>query len=208
MIFIVGVSRPERVIRPPAGSVGVWFKAKLRFEHRRSLGVFGDRNHFPAHGGPFQFENPDFGQDIADAALLEVTPEGSFRAGSGEVNVGFPLDDHAVHRHQFVAALPGFEKVVGVGEYLLDRAANMAEVAFSVSRPYQAKGLGTMLINKLAGAARENGIAGVLAYTSPQNQGMIKLFNALPYEIVTRFDGDMLELSCRFDRPKARERSP
>lgn len=95
----------------------------------------------------------------------------------------------------------GFGKVVAVGEYLLDPAANMAEVAFSVSRDYQGKGLGRVLILKLAEAARENGISGLVAYTSPQNQGMIRLFNYLPYQIKTIFDGDMLVLSCRFDTP-------
>jgi len=95
----------------------------------------------------------------------------------------------------------GFGKVVAVGEYLLDPAANLAEVAFSVSREYQGKGLGRVLILKLAEAARENGISGLVAYTSPQNQGMIRLFNYLPYKVKTVFDGDMLALSCRFDAP-------
>ena len=95
----------------------------------------------------------------------------------------------------------GFGKVVAVGEYLLDPAANLAEVAFSVSRDYQGKGLGRILIRKLAEAARENGISGMVAYTSPQNRGMIRLFNYLPYKVKTVFDGDMLVLSCRFDAP-------
>ncbi len=95
----------------------------------------------------------------------------------------------------------GFGKVVAVGEYLLDPASNMAEVAFSVSREYQGKRLGRILIRKLAEAARENGISGLMAYTSPQNQGMIRLFNQLPYKIKTIFDGDMLALSCKFDTP-------
>jgi GNAT superfamily N-acetyltransferase len=93
----------------------------------------------------------------------------------------------------------GFGKVVAVGEYLLDPASNMAEVAFSVSREYQGKGLGRILIQKLAEAARENGISGLVAYTSPQNQGMIRLFKNLPYKIKTVFDGDMISLSCKFD---------
>jgi len=93
----------------------------------------------------------------------------------------------------------GFGQVVGIGEYLVDPATNIAEVAFSISRKYQKKGLGRILINKLASAARENGIAGLTAYTSPQNRGMVKLFNMLPYKVHTFFDGDMLTLTCRFD---------
>ena len=93
----------------------------------------------------------------------------------------------------------GFGRVVGIGEYLLDPAKNMAEVAFSVSKDYQGRGLGKILLNKLSAAARENGIAGFTAYTNPRNQGMIKLFSSLPFQVKTFYDGEMLKLSCRFD---------
>ncbi len=96
----------------------------------------------------------------------------------------------------------GFGKVVAVGEYLLDPARNMAEVAFSVIKEYQGKRLGKILLKKLSEAARENGILGLFAYTSPGNQGMIKLFQTLPYKIRTTFEDDMIMLSCRFDDPK------
>jgi acyl-CoA hydrolase/GNAT superfamily N-acetyltransferase len=95
----------------------------------------------------------------------------------------------------------GFGQVVGIGEYLLDPATNEAEVAFSISRPYQKKGLGKILLNKLAVAARDNGIAGLMAYTSAQNRGMIKLFKTLPYKSDSFFDGELLQLRCRFDQP-------
>lgn len=93
----------------------------------------------------------------------------------------------------------GFGRVVGIGEYLLDPEKNIAEVAFSISKEFQGKGLGKILLKKLCMAARENGIAGLVAYTSPGNKGMIKLFNTLPFKTKTFFDGDMLSLTCRFD---------
>ena len=95
----------------------------------------------------------------------------------------------------------GFGRVIGIGEYLLDPATNIAEVAFSISKSYQKKGLGKILLYKLAVAARENGIAGINAYTSAHNKGMLKLFNTLPYKTNSFFDGDVLILSCRFDEP-------
>jgi len=57
------------------------------------------------------------------------------------------------------------------------------------------------LLKKLASAAMENDIAGLVAYTSPNNRGMIKLFNQLPYKVSTFYDGDMLTLNCKFDEP-------
>jgi acyl-CoA hydrolase/GNAT superfamily N-acetyltransferase len=95
----------------------------------------------------------------------------------------------------------GFGQVVGIGECLLDPASNEAEVAFSISKPFQKKGLGKILLGKLASAARENGISGLMAYTSAQNKGMIKLFKSLPYKVDSFFDGEMLKLSCRFNQP-------
>ena len=95
----------------------------------------------------------------------------------------------------------GFGKVVAVGEYLLDPAGNMAEVAFSVSKDWQGKGLGKIIIRKLSEAAREHGISGLVAYTLPRNQGMIKLFKGLPYKTTTEYDGEVVELTCMFDAP-------
>jgi acyl-CoA hydrolase/RimJ/RimL family protein N-acetyltransferase len=95
----------------------------------------------------------------------------------------------------------GFGTVIGIGEYLVDPATNEAEIAFSISKPYQRKGLGTILLKKLAYAARENGISGLMAYTSPQNKGMNQLFRKLPYRADSFFDGEILKLSCKFDQP-------
>ncbi len=95
----------------------------------------------------------------------------------------------------------GFGKVVGLGEYLLVPATNMAEVAFSVSREYQGKSIGKILLQKLAQAALENGISGLFAVTAPSNLGMIHLFKTLPYKVKSAFEEDMVVLSCRFDAP-------
>ncbi len=97
----------------------------------------------------------------------------------------------------------GFGKVIAVGEYLLDPAKNIAEVAFSVSKEWQGKRLGKIIMGKLSEAARENGISGFIAYTLPRNQGMIKLFKSLPYKTKTVYDGEVVELTCMFDELKS-----
>ena len=95
----------------------------------------------------------------------------------------------------------GFGKVVAVGEYLLDPARNIAEIAFSVSKEWQGRRLGKIILRKLSEAARENGISGLVAYTLPRNQGMLKLFKGLPYKTTTEYDGEVVELTCMFDVP-------
>jgi len=96
----------------------------------------------------------------------------------------------------------GFGKVVAVGEYLLCPAKNIAEIAFSVSKNWQGKGLGKLLMRKLCESARENGISGLIAYTMPRNKGMIKLFKSLPYNVSTVHDGEVVELTCIFNEVK------
>ena len=96
----------------------------------------------------------------------------------------------------------GFEKIIAVGEYFKNSIINMAEIAFSVSKEYQGMGIAEILQRKLARAARDNGIKGVVAYTSPENKRMIKLFHKLPYLITSNKEDDMLVLNCLFSEPK------
>ena len=95
----------------------------------------------------------------------------------------------------------GFENIIAVGEYFRNTIINMSEVAFSVSQKYQGMGIAKILLATLAIAARDNEIKGLIAYTSPQNKGMIRLFNKLPYRIQSEKDGDMVILNCLFSEP-------
>lgn len=96
----------------------------------------------------------------------------------------------------------GFERVVGIGESYLETGSNLAEVAFSVSGDFQNKGIGRALIAKIAEAARENGIPGLVAYTTLENRHMIRLFHSLPFAVATSSSEGMLVLKCRFDKMK------
>jgi RimJ/RimL family protein N-acetyltransferase len=93
----------------------------------------------------------------------------------------------------------GFGQVIAVGESMCLLDNNMAEVAFSVNRNYQNRGLSRRIIRKLADAARENGLAGLVAYTAPRNRAMIRLFKTLPYKVKSSYDGEEVYLQCRFD---------
>jgi len=99
----------------------------------------------------------------------------------------------------------GFEKIIAVGEYFKNSIINMAEIAFSVSREYQGMGIAQILQKKLLRAALDNDIKGLVAYTSPENRGMKKLFHKLPYKIKIEKDEDMIILSCLFSEPKEDE---
>ena len=96
----------------------------------------------------------------------------------------------------------GFEKIIAVGEYFRNTIINMAEVAYSVSQEYQGMGIANILQKKLIQAAIDNGIKGLIAYTSPHNKAMINLFHKQPYKVTTEKNEDMLILSCLFSEPK------
>jgi acyl-CoA hydrolase len=93
----------------------------------------------------------------------------------------------------------GFGKIVAVGGYVLEPRHNVAEVAFSVSKEWQEKGLSKIILRKLADAARGNGIAGLVAYTAMNNKAMIGLFKSLPYPVESSMADDLVCLRCRFN---------
>jgi acyl-CoA hydrolase/ribosomal protein S18 acetylase RimI-like enzyme len=95
----------------------------------------------------------------------------------------------------------GFEKTVGVGVYALEKGTT-AEVAFSVSKEWQGRGIAGVLLEKITEAARENGITSMVAYTLSTNEGMIKLFNKLPYKVETKIGEGALILRCNFEAEK------
>jgi acyl-CoA hydrolase/RimJ/RimL family protein N-acetyltransferase len=104
-----------------------------------------------------------------------------------------------------VVGLPGFEKILSVGEYYLNPETEMAEIAFSVVKQWQGKGISSIVIQKLAEAAKASGIKGLTAYTSKENKRMIKLFHSLDYEVKTVTQGQMVYLEASFSKSKSNE---
>jgi len=93
----------------------------------------------------------------------------------------------------------GFGKIVGIGSYFKEEGKGIAEVAYSVSKDWQGKGVAVTLQRKIVEAARENGLSGIFAITNSNNMSMIKLFKKLPYKISTEYDEGTVMMNCRFD---------
>ena len=89
-------------------------------------------------------------------------------------------------------------EIVAVGRY--DRVeVGRAEVAFNVSDALQGRGLGSVLLEHLAAAARERGISEFVADVLPGNSRMIRVFTDAGYDVVQRYDDGVISLSFAID---------
>ncbi|WP_434994620.1 bifunctional acetate--CoA ligase family protein/GNAT family N-acetyltransferase [Arthrobacter sp. Ld5] len=96
--------------------------------------------------------------------------------------------------------------IIGIGRY--DRLDDPleAEVAFNVSDHHQGRGVGSILLEHLAAAARENGIRRFSAEVLPENRKMITVFAEAGYEVQRHFDDGVVVLSFDID-PTRRSRA-
>ncbi|MFD1214368.1 GNAT family N-acetyltransferase, partial [Arthrobacter sp. GCM10027362] len=108
------------------------------------------------------------------------------------------------NRVAFVATIRG--EIVGVGRYdRLDDPTD-AEVAFNISDAHQGRGLGSILLEHLAAAAREHGIRRFSAEVLPENRKMITVFNEAGYEVRRHFEDGVVMLEFNID-PTERSRA-
>ena len=118
---------------------------------------------------------------------------------SKQIERTFIIDYHKDLTIVAVEGQSGYERVLAVGEYYLNPETELAEIAFSVEKEWQGKGLSSIVIQKLAEAAKRNGIMGLTAYTSKENTRMVKLFKNLKYKVKVVSQGSMVYLEAKFD---------
>src|SRR3954468_400408 len=87
-------------------------------------------------------------------------------------------------------------RIMAVGRYeRLGPDSPEAEVAFVVEDAHQGRGIGSVLLEHLAEAARENGISRFVAEVLPQNGGMLRVFSDSGYQVQRRYDDGVVHLS-------------
>ncbi len=172
----------------------------------RSLCRVADLSIDPAPPYPTHWEADVLLKDGATAHLRPISPEDAeslerFHEGQSAESIylryfapmprlskkdvhRFTHVDH-VNRVAFVCTLG--DRIVGIGRY--DRIDDgSAEVAFNISDPHQGRGLGSVLLEHLAAAARENGIHRFTAEVLPRNRKMLTVFREAGYEVASHFD--------------------
>ena len=86
----------------------------------------------------------------------------------------------------------GEHRLLGVGRLTKDPASNEAEIAVLVGDPWQKQGLGTELVRRLIGVARDEKLSRVLAVIMPENYGMKALADQFGFNIEPGQDPDLL----------------
>ncbi|MFQ5979566.1 MAG: GNAT family N-acetyltransferase [Candidatus Heimdallarchaeota archaeon] len=95
----------------------------------------------------------------------------------------------------------GHEQACSLGQYFLDRASGLAEVAFVVRDDYQGHGIGTFMLNHLIMVAKSRGIKGFIAEVLPENKAMMAVFHKSGYEVIARFSEGTYSVRIQFDKP-------
>lgn len=95
--------------------------------------------------------------------------------------------------------------IIGVARF--DRtSAHEAEVAFNIADAAQGRGLGSVLLEHLAAAARERGVRRFTADVLPQNGRMLAVFREAGYEVHQQMDDGLVMVSVDLD-PTERSRA-
>ncbi|MFE6970512.1 GNAT family N-acetyltransferase [Isoptericola sp. NPDC057653] len=126
-----------------------------------------------------------------------------------ELNRLTHLDQH--DRVALIGVRPGVdeegdprEDVLGVARY--DKVTDTeAEVAFNIADAMQGKGLGSVLLEHVAAAARERGVRRFTADVLPQNASMLAVFRDAGYAISQHLDDGVVTVAFDLD-PTERSR--
>ena len=87
-------------------------------------------------------------------------------------------------------------RIMAVGRYeRLGPDSPEAEVAFVVEDAHQGRGIGSVLLEHLAEAARDNGISRFVAEVLPENGGMLRVFSDFGYQVQRKYADGVVHLS-------------
>ncbi len=94
----------------------------------------------------------------------------------------------------------GGEQIVGVAHYYKNESTNKADISFVVRDDWQAKGIGTLLLEILTDIARKRGLVGFEGKVLEKNQLMLSLFYNSGYKITTKKLDDSYMISFNFNK--------
>jgi len=112
----------------------------------------------------------------------------------------FSVVDH--HGRVAFGAFLG-DELIAVGRYERLGDSDSAEVAFVVEDGHQGRGLGSILLEHLAAAARERGLGRFVAEVLGENGQMIRVFRDAGYRVSRAIEEGVLHLEFAIDQTEA-----
>ncbi len=92
------------------------------------------------------------------------------------------------------------ERIIATGEYVQEgKGSDSSEVAFLVDDWFQGKGLGSLLLERLALIAARRGIRRFHAYTLAHNQAMLDVFKASGFNVKAERDSGEVEVEFEIE---------
>jgi GNAT superfamily N-acetyltransferase len=105
------------------------------------------------------------------------------------------------YRNRLALVIETGGDLIAVGRFDRLVGTSSAEVAFAVADAYHHRGLATLLLQRLAGAARDRGIDRFFAETLPMNQPMLAVFHESGFPVVSRFEGNLVRVEFPITGP-------
>jgi acyl-CoA synthetase (NDP forming)/RimJ/RimL family protein N-acetyltransferase len=102
------------------------------------------------------------------------------------------------HHDRVAFVLTVAEKITAIASYELIEPGE-AEVAFLVQDAHQGRGMGQLLLEHLAQAARERGVHRFVAEVLPENQRMLQVFHEAGYKVAGGWDEGTMHLEFNID---------
>jgi len=96
-------------------------------------------------------------------------------------------------------------EIVAMARYDVDPATRLADIAFVVRDEWQGRGLGTLLMQRMAAIARSHGLSGFTADVLVTNRPMLSVFqkSGLALDLVT--EAETCRVTARFDGVRAED---
>ena len=95
---------------------------------------------------------------------------------------------------------PAGEEIVAIAQYFLDPKTQAAEVAFIVHDEWQAKGMGSFLLDYIAQVAVQRGVKRFYAKVLTVNRPMLAIFHNSRHKVSTEFDGEVYSIVCELTK--------
>jgi acyl-CoA synthetase (NDP forming)/RimJ/RimL family protein N-acetyltransferase len=103
------------------------------------------------------------------------------------------------HRDRVALVASLGDDIVAVGRFDRLDAGDSAEIAFVVQDGHQGRGLGSILLEHLAAAARERGLSRFVAEVLAENGQMVRVFRDAGYVVSREFEEGVLHLEFAID---------